>query len=138
MFTIFSEEELSQYIVQLEQNSQASMWPLLVDKFLPGVECEIDVICDGGTIVVPGIFEHIEKAGVHSGDSITVFPPISLTAKVKETLIDYAGKIAKSASVIGMMNIQFVIYEDEFILRSPLSRNWSYIVWGHDSDLVSS
>lgn len=113
MFTIFSEEELSQYIVQLEGNSQASMWPLLVDKYLPGLECEIDVISDGGIIVVPGIFEHIEKAGVHSGDSITVFPPISLTEKIKQTLIDYASKIAKSASVIGMMNIQFVIYEDE-------------------------
>jgi carbamoyl-phosphate synthase large subunit len=113
MFTIFSEAELSQYIVQLEKNSQATMWPLLVDKYLPGLECEIDVICDGKNIVVPGIFEHIEKAGVHSGDSISVFPPISLSEKTKETLIDYAGKIANSAPVIGIMNIQFVIYQDQ-------------------------
>ena len=112
MFTIFSEQELVQYIIQLEENSHAEMWPLLVDKFLPGLECEIDVICDGGNIVVPGIFEHIEKAGVHSGDSITVFPPISLSSKIKGTLIDYAGRIAKSAPVIGIMNIQFVIYDE--------------------------
>ncbi len=112
MFTIFSEQELSQYIVQLEKNSQAAMWPLLVDKFMPGLECEVDVISDGRTIVVPGIFEHIEKAGVHSGDSISVFPPISLSTKMKETLIDYAKKIAKSTPVIGIMNIQFVIYDE--------------------------
>ncbi|WP_040206439.1 carbamoyl-phosphate synthase (glutamine-hydrolyzing) large subunit [Neobacillus jeddahensis] len=112
MFTIFSEEELYQYVIQLEKNAQATMWPLLVDRFLPGLECEIDVISDGETIVVPGIFEHIEKAGVHSGDSISVFPPISLTAKTKETLIDYAKKISLSAPVIGMMNIQFVVHED--------------------------
>ncbi|MEH7154653.1 carbamoyl-phosphate synthase (glutamine-hydrolyzing) large subunit [Neobacillus drentensis] len=113
MFTIFSEAELNQYIVQLEKNSQATMWPLLVDKYLPGLECEIDVICDGENILVPGIFEHIEKAGVHSGDSISVFPPLSLTESLKETLIDYAWKIAHSAPVIGIMNIQFVIYQDQ-------------------------
>jgi carbamoyl-phosphate synthase large subunit len=112
MFTIFSDEELNHYSKQLGKNSQATMWPLLVDKYLPGLECEMDVICDGKTIVVPGIFEHIEKAGVHSGDSISVFPPLTLSAKIKGTLIDYAEKIAKSAQVIGVMNIQFVIYED--------------------------
>lgn len=113
MFTIFSEEELKSYIERLEENSSDKMWPLLVDKYIPGLECEIDVISDGETIVVPGIFEHIEKAGVHSGDSISVFPPISLSEPLKETLIDYAGKIAKSAPIVGMMNIQFVIYENQ-------------------------
>ncbi len=113
MYTIFSEAELSQYILQFEKNSHAAMWPLLVDKYLPGLECEIDVICDGENILVPGIFEHIEKAGVHSGDSISVFPPISLSEKTKETLIDYAKKIANTAPVIGIMNIQFVIYENQ-------------------------
>ncbi|WP_423801289.1 carbamoyl-phosphate synthase (glutamine-hydrolyzing) large subunit [Neobacillus sp. SAB-20_R2A] len=112
MFTIFSEEELIGYIQQLEKNSNEKMWPLLVDKYMPGLECEIDVISDGNDIVVPGIFEHIEKAGVHSGDSISVFPPISLTADTKETLIEYGAKIAKATSIIGMMNIQFVVYEN--------------------------
>ncbi len=113
MFTIFSEEELKQYIDHFEQNSQDTMWPLLVDRYLPGLECEIDVICDGENIVVPGIFEHIEKAGVHSGDSITVFPPISMSSEIKHTLIDYANKIATSAPVVGMMNIQFVVYDNK-------------------------
>ncbi|MEW9052561.1 MAG: carbamoyl-phosphate synthase (glutamine-hydrolyzing) large subunit [Neobacillus sp.] len=112
MFTIFSEDELMQYITQLAENSsQEKMWPLLVDKYIPGLECEIDVISDGEKIVVPGIFEHIERAGVHSGDSISIFPPVSLSADVKETLIEYAGKIAKTAPIMGMMNIQFVIHE---------------------------
>jgi carbamoyl-phosphate synthase large subunit len=110
MFTIFSEEELSGYIKQLD--SHEKMWPLLVDKYVPGLECEIDVISDGEQIVVPGIFEHIEKAGVHSGDSISVFPPITITPKMKETLINYADLIAKEAQIVGMMNIQFVIHED--------------------------
>ncbi|MDQ0200674.1 carbamoyl-phosphate synthase (glutamine-hydrolyzing) large subunit [Neobacillus ginsengisoli] len=113
MFTIFNEEELRGYIKQLEDNSQATMWPLLVDRYIPGLECEIDVICDGDSIVVPGIFEHIEKAGVHSGDSISIFPPISLSTALKDTLIDYASRIALSAPIVGMMNIQFVIYEDQ-------------------------
>ncbi len=113
MFTIFSEKELIDYMKQLEKNPNEKMWPLLVDKYIPGLECEIDVISDGENIVVPGIFEHIEKAGVHSGDSITVFPPISMTDEMKNTLIDYARKIAKTAPVIGMMNIQFVIYDHQ-------------------------
>jgi carbamoyl-phosphate synthase large subunit len=79
MVTIFNEEELRHYTNQLEENSQETMWPLLVDRFLPGLECEIDVVSDGEKTVVPGIFEHIEKAGVHSGDSISIFPPISLS-----------------------------------------------------------
>jgi carbamoyl-phosphate synthase large subunit len=118
MFTIFSDEELEHYIKQLDKNSQTTMWPLLVDKYLPGLECEMDVLSDGKTIVVPGIFEHIEKAGVHSGDSISVFPPLTLSTKIKGILIDYAEKIAISAQVIGMMNIQYVIYEGRvFVLE---------------------
>lgn len=113
MFTIFSETELHDYMNQLNQNANEKMWPLLVDKYLPGLECEIDVISDGDSIVIPGIFEHIEKAGVHSGDSISVFPPISMSQEIKATLIDYASKIAKTAPVIGMMNIQFVVYDQQ-------------------------
>ena len=117
MFTIFSEEELNYYIQQLEENSsQEKMWPLLVDRFMPGLECEVDVISDGKNIVVPGIFEHIERAGVHSGDSISVFPPISLAKEIKETLIDYAEKIAKTAPIVGIMNIQFVIYQNQVLV----------------------
>jgi carbamoyl-phosphate synthase large subunit len=112
MFTIYSEEELNRYIHQLAEVSQDQMWPLLVDRYMPGLECEIDIISDGQEIVVPGIFEHIERAGVHSGDSISVFPPVSLSTEMKEILIDYAARIAKSMPIIGIMNIQFVIYEN--------------------------
>jgi carbamoyl-phosphate synthase large subunit len=111
MFTLHSEEELIQYLKQLEAQDQ--MWPLLVDRYMPGVECEIDVISDGKNIIVPGIFEHIERAGVHSGDSISIFPSITLSAKIKETLIEYAEKIAKSLPIVGMMNIQFVVFHDQ-------------------------
>jgi carbamoyl-phosphate synthase large subunit len=113
MFTIFSGEELRQYIVQLGENTgQETMWPLLVDRYIPGLECEIDVISDGESIAVPGIFEHIERAGVHSGDSISIFPPISLSETTKSILIEYASIIAKSAQVIGIMNIQYVIHDN--------------------------
>jgi carbamoyl-phosphate synthase large subunit len=117
MFTIFTEEELTYYIKQLEENnSQEKMWPLLVDRYMPGLECEVDVISDGINVIIPGIFEHIERAGVHSGDSISVFPPVSLAKEIKATLIEYAEKIAQSAPIVGMMNIQFVIYQDQVLV----------------------
>lgn len=118
MFTFYKEEELQRYVNRIEGTAQDKMWPLLADRYLPGLECEMDIICDGENIVVPGIFEHLEKAGVHSGDSISVFPPISLTHEMKSTLIDYADRIAKALPVIGIMNIQFVIYENQiFVLE---------------------
>jgi carbamoyl-phosphate synthase large subunit len=110
MFTFYQKEELENYINQL--NTQAQMWPLLVDRYVPGLECEIDCICDGENIVVPGIFEHIEKAGVHSGDSISIFPSVSLSDEMKETIIVYAERIAKALPIIGIMNIQYVIHEN--------------------------
>jgi carbamoyl-phosphate synthase large subunit len=114
MFTLHSEDELIQYLKQLETQDQ--MWPLLVDRYMPGVECEIDVISDGQNIIVPGIFEHIERAGVHSGDSIAIFPSITLSTQTKETLIDYAEKIAKSMPIVGMMNIQFVVFNQQVLV----------------------
>ncbi|WP_042356752.1 carbamoyl-phosphate synthase (glutamine-hydrolyzing) large subunit [Bacillus rubiinfantis] len=118
MFTIFSQTELSDYIKQFETNANEKMWPLLVDKYMPGLECEIDVISDGETIVVPGIFEHIEKAGVHSGDSISVFPPQSMSVEIKTTIVEYAGQLAKAVPIIGIMNIQYVVYENQvFVLE---------------------
>ncbi|XJZ27914.1 carbamoyl-phosphate synthase (glutamine-hydrolyzing) large subunit [Bacillota bacterium Lsc_1132] len=111
MFTFYSKEELNHYVDQIEKNAYDQMWPLLVDRFVPGLECEMDVVSDGQEILVPGIFEHIERAGVHSGDSISIFPPLTIAPEIKDTLIDYAERIAKALPLVGIMNIQFVIHD---------------------------
>lgn len=111
MFTFYQKEELQDYVSNL--NAHEQMWPLLVDRYVPGLECEIDCICDGESIVVPGIFEHIEKAGVHSGDSISLFPSVSLSVEIKATIIEYAERIAKALPIVGIMNIQYVIHDSE-------------------------
>lgn len=87
--------------------------PVLVDRYLTGSECEVDAICDGETVLIPGIMEHIERAGVHSGDSMAVYPPQFLTEAIKETIADYTRKLALELNCRGMMNIQFVIHEEE-------------------------
>ncbi|WP_043930906.1 carbamoyl-phosphate synthase (glutamine-hydrolyzing) large subunit [Bacillus sp. EB01] len=110
MFTFYREEDLESYLATLDE-TDSQMWPLLVDRFLPGMECEMDIISDGQSILVPGIFEHLEKAGVHSGDSLSVFPPIAIDSVLKQTMVEYATQIAKSLPVVGIMNIQFVIHE---------------------------
>ncbi|ADU25608.1 carbamoyl-phosphate synthase large subunit [Ethanoligenens harbinense] len=86
--------------------------PVLIDKYLMGKEVEVDAICDGEDILVPGIMEHIERAGVHSGDSISVYPAQTLSAAVRATVLDYTEKLAKALKVIGMVNIQFVVYNE--------------------------
>jgi carbamoyl-phosphate synthase large subunit len=86
--------------------------PVLIDKYLMGKEVEVDAICDGEDYLIPGIMEHVEKAGIHSGDSISVYPPQTLSQKVQDTIIDYTGKLAKALHVIGLMNIQFVVMDE--------------------------
>lgn len=87
--------------------------PVLVDSYLTGSECEVDAICDGETVLIPGIMEHIERAGVHSGDSIAVYPPQFMSEEIKGTIADYTQKLAIGLNCIGMMNIQFVIHENK-------------------------
>lgn len=87
--------------------------PVLVDRYLQGQEVEVDAICDGDHVLIPGIMEHIERAGVHSGDSIAVYPAQSLSAAVKETITDYTTKLAKGLGIIGMLNIQYIISGEE-------------------------
>ena len=87
--------------------------PILVDKYLMGKEVEVDAVCDGEDILIPGIMEHVERAGIHSGDSISVYPARSISDKIKRVLEDYTRKLATSLHVIGLINIQFIVYQDE-------------------------
>ena len=94
-------------------NRIAQDHPILVDKYLQGKEIEVDAVCDGDDILIPGIMEHIERAGIHSGDSISVYPAQTITPKIKRVLEDYTKKLANSLHVIGLINIQFIVYQDE-------------------------
>lgn len=87
--------------------------PILVDKYLMGKEVEVDAVCDGEDILIPGIMEHIERAGIHSGDSISVYPSQTISAKVKDQIVDYTKKLASSLHVIGLINIQFIVYNEQ-------------------------
>ena len=90
-------------------NRIAQDHPILVDKYLQGKEIEVDAVCDGEDILIPGIMEHIERAGIHSGDSISVYPAQSISEKTKHTIEDYTKKLAQSLHVIGLINIQFIV-----------------------------
>ena len=87
--------------------------PVLIDKYMMGIEVEVDAICDGTDYLIPGIMEHIERAGIHSGDSISVYPAQRLTEENKKTIVEYTGRLAKALNVIGLVNIQYVIYNGE-------------------------
>ena len=94
-------------------NRQTQEHPILIDKYLVGREVEVDAVCDGEEIIIPGIMEHIERAGIHSGDSISVYPSINLSEKVKRVIAEYTRKLAKSLNVIGLINIQFIVCDEE-------------------------
>lgn len=87
--------------------------PILVDKYLMGKEVEVDAVCDGEEILIPGIMEHIERAGIHSGDSISVYPAQGVSSKIQDVIVDYTRKLARSLQVVGLINIQFIVYQDE-------------------------
>jgi carbamoyl-phosphate synthase large subunit len=86
--------------------------PILIDKYMMGKEIEVDAICDGEDILIPGIMEHLERAGVHSGDSISVYPAQSISKKIQETIVDYTKRLAVALKVVGMINIQYVLYNN--------------------------
>ena len=99
-------------------NRIAQDHPILVDKYLQGKEIEVDAVCDGEDILIPGIMEHIERAGIHSGDSISVYPAQSITEKTKRTIEDYTKKLARSLHVIGLINMQFIVCgEDVYVIE---------------------
>ena len=100
--------EFMRIINQVEQEH-----PILVDKYLMGREVEVDGVFDGEELLIPGIMEHIERAGVHSGDSISVYPPIHIEDRHKQTILKYTYDLSKALGVVGLVNIQFVIYDDQ-------------------------
>jgi len=87
--------------------------PVLIDKYLMGTEVEVDAVCDGEDFLIPGIMEHIERAGVHSGDSISIYPPQTLTQEIRDTIVEYTGRLARELKVLGLVNIQYVIYQGQ-------------------------
>ncbi|MED4037747.1 carbamoyl-phosphate synthase large subunit [Niallia taxi] len=116
MQIVYKEEELIPYMEKAVIASPGQ--PILIDRYLTGKEIEVDAICDGVDVVIPGIMEHIERAGVHSGDSIAVYPPQSLSAEIKQTLIDYTTRLAKGLNIVGLLNIQYVVSKGEvFVLE---------------------
>ena len=107
----YKEEDIREYMQVITRTKIEN--PVLVDKYLMGREIEVDAICDGEDILIPGIMEHMERAGIHSGDSISVYPSISIEEKHRQTIIDYTKKLSKELAVLGLVNIQFVLYNDE-------------------------
>lgn len=93
----------------LNHPDSSSFFPLLVDKYVPGREAEVDAVCDGEQVLIPGIFQHVEKAGIHSGDSVALFPAPELSAEVKQKIASYTEAIAHEMGAVGLINIQFVI-----------------------------
>ncbi|MCD8380274.1 MAG: carbamoyl-phosphate synthase large subunit [Lachnospiraceae bacterium] len=110
------DQEIEEFMAVI--NRYAQDHPILVDKYLMGKEVEVDAVCDGTDILIPGIMEHIERTGVHSGDSISVYPAPSLTPTVKEKLGDYTARLARALHVKGMINIQFIVIgEDVYVIE---------------------
>ncbi len=106
-----SDHDIDEFIGIINQIAQDH--PILVDKYIVGKEIEVDAVCDGTDILIPGIMEHIERTGIHSGDSISVYPAPSITPKVEATLVDYTEKLARALHVKGMINIQFIVADEK-------------------------
>ena len=111
MMIVGNEDTLRHYLhnaVEINENS-----PVLVDKYIMGKETEVDAICDGTDVFIPAIMEHVERTGIHSGDSISVYPSFSLSPKVKQEIIDDTVKLGKAIGIVGLFNIQFIVDSDE-------------------------
>ena len=107
----YSDQEIEEFMEIINRIAQDH--PILVDKYLQGKEIEVDAVCDGTDILIPGIMEHIERTGVHSGDSISVYPAFTISEKVKETIVEYTRRLAQALHVIGLINIQFIAMDEE-------------------------
>ena len=121
MQVVTNEADLKSYLKLNVLDYKDNM--ILIDKFLPGKEVEIDAVCDGKDVFIPGIMEHIEKSGIHSGDSTTIFPSISIGDKEKKQIITYAKKIGKALKLVGLMNIQFILWENQVYVLEVNTRS---------------
>ena len=111
-----SDEDISEFMDVIQRYAQEH--PILIDKYLMGKEIEVDAVCDGEDILIPGIMEHIERAGIHSGDSISVYPAQTISQKAKDTIAEYTRRLAQALHVIGMINIQFIVVgEDVYVIE---------------------
>ena len=110
----YDETKLSRYLEDAFKRDSKN--PVLIDKYLTGREIEVDAICDGTDILIPGIMEHLERAGVHSGDSITMYPSQNVSDDIKAKILDYTKKIAIELNVLGMVNIQFIEFQNELYI----------------------
>nr|WP_307760357.1 carbamoyl-phosphate synthase large subunit [uncultured Peptostreptococcus sp.] len=110
----YDEKRLVQYLEDAFERDAVN--PVLIDKYLTGTEIEVDAICDGKDILIPGIMEHLERAGVHSGDSITMYPSQGVTDEIKDKIYEYTKKMALNLNVLGMVNIQFIEYKGELYI----------------------
>ncbi|MCD8110527.1 MAG: carbamoyl-phosphate synthase large subunit [Clostridiales bacterium] len=111
MHIAFNDDEIVEFIDNINQIAQDH--PILIDKYLMGKEIEVDAVCDGTDILIPGIMEHIERTGVHSGDSISVYPAPTISDGVKEVIVDYTKRLAQALHVVGLINIQFIVMDGE-------------------------
>lgn len=110
----YEEKELTRYLTDSFNRDNKN--PVLIDKYLVGREIEVDALCDGSDVLIPGIMEHLERAGVHSGDSISIYPSLNISEASKEKILEYTKKIALELKVIGMINIQFIEFEGEIYI----------------------
>ena len=112
MIIAYGPEDVTEYMAIIAEHTDMEN-PVLVDKYLMGTECEVDAICDGEDYLIPGMMEHVERAGIHSGDSISVYPPRTLSARIKQMLVEYTGRLARELKVVGLVNIQYVVYNNQ-------------------------
>ena len=125
MEIVYNEPELVRYLtLALEMDSEH---PVLIDKYLQGKEVEVDAVCDGEKVLIPGVMEHIERAGVHSGDALAIYPGLNLTLDEVNTMVDYATRIGPALGMRGLMNVQMVIMRDPAVNSSIVGRSMVYV-----------
>ena len=119
MIIAHSDKDIEEYMAIITSHMIEN--PVLIDKYMMGTEVEVDAICDGKDFLIPGIMEHVERAGVHSGDSISIYPAQNLSEKITDTIVRYTGLLAKELHAVGLINIQYVVYNNEVYVIEAVS-----------------